>query len=50
MGKAISGIVQRSKRKEVPLIVVSGALTDGYEPLLSEGVTAFFSTYRNRKV
>lgn len=47
MGKAIYGIAKRCHKKNVPLIVVSGALEEGYEDLLKNGVTAAFSTYTN---
>ncbi len=47
MGKAISGIARRCKKKNIPLIVVSGALEQGYDRLLNEGVRAVFSTYTN---
>ena len=47
MGKAISGIAKRCKKKDIPLIVVSGALEKGYDKLLEDGVNAVFSTYTN---
>ncbi len=47
MGKVISGIAKRCKNKDVPLIVVSGALEQGYDKLLKDGVVAAFSTYTN---
>ena len=47
MGKVISGIAKRCKKKDIPLIVVSGALEQGYDKLLEDGVVAIFSTYTN---
>jgi len=49
MGKVISGIGRRGKNQQIPVIVVSGALEGGYEPLCEHGITAAFATYRNAK-
>lgn len=49
MGKVISGIGSRGKRQGIPVIVVSGALEDGYETIYKHGVTAAFSTYNDEK-
>ncbi|PKM50164.1 MAG: glycerate kinase, partial [Firmicutes bacterium HGW-Firmicutes-6] len=49
MGKVISGIGRRGKNQQIPVVVVSGALEKGYEPLCEHGITAAFATYRNAK-
>lgn len=47
MGKVISGIAKRGKKQGIPVIVVSGALEEGYETIYEHGVTAAFSVYSN---
>lgn len=47
MGKAVFGVARRCEKINVPVIIVSGSLEEGYENLFQEGVTAAFSTYTN---
>lgn len=47
MGKVISGIGMRAKKQQVPVIVVSGALENGYETIFEQGISAAFATYSN---
>lgn len=47
MGKVISGVGNRGKKKQVPVIVISGALGDGYEGIFDCGVSAAFALYCN---
>ena len=49
MGKVISGVGKRSKKQGIPVVVISGALEEGYEVLFDHGITAAFSTYDNSK-
>ena len=42
-GKAIAGIVQRSKKAGVPVIAFAGSVQPGYEKLYEEGLLATFS-------
>lgn len=49
MGKVISGIGKRAKKQGIPVIVVSGALEEGYEALYNQGITAVFATYSNAR-
>lgn len=42
MGKVISGIAQRAKRHDVPVVVLAGAVEAGAEDLYGLGVTAMF--------
>jgi len=46
MGKAISGIASRCKRKNVPLVALAGAVTADSTQLKESGVTAAFSIQR----
>lgn len=46
MGKVLSGVGHRSKAKGVPVVVISGALQEGYEALYDMGITATFATTR----
>jgi len=46
MGKVISGIALRAKRKGVPVIVLAGAVEAGAEALYRLGVSAMFSINR----
>lgn len=47
MGKVIAGVSKRAKSCNVPVIVISGAIENGSEELLQEGVTSMFSTCRH---
>lgn len=42
-GKLVSVVASAAKTKGVPVIVLSGGLSDGYERLTEHGVTAFYS-------
>lgn len=48
-GKAIAGIARRLKKKEIPLIVVAGDVTDDIGALYDMGVTAVFSINREAR-
>lgn len=47
MGKVISGVGNRGKRQQVPVIVISGALGDGYKAIYDCGVSAAFAIFSN---
>lgn len=47
MGKVISGVGNRAKKQQVPVIVISGALGDGYEAIYDCGVSAAFAIFSN---
>jgi len=47
MGKVISGVGKRGKKQHIPVIVISGALEEGYEKIYDCGVTAAFAMFRN---
>jgi len=49
MGKVISGVGKRGKEQKIPVIVISGALDEGYEALYDQGITAAFATCKNSK-
>ncbi len=45
-GKVISGVAERCKAKNVPLIVLAGVLGDGIDEVYTSGVSAVFCTNR----
>ncbi|MBC3795667.1 glycerate kinase [Acetobacterium tundrae] len=47
MGKVISGVGKHGKKQHIPVIVISGALEEGYEKIYDCGVTAAFAMFRN---
>lgn len=47
MGKVVSGIGTRATKHQIPVVVISGSLQNGYEELYNFGINAFFSTTRN---
>ncbi|MDO9491206.1 glycerate kinase [Acetobacterium sp.] len=47
MGKVISGVGNRGKNQNIPVVVVSGALDDGYEAIYNYGVVAAFAIFSN---
>ncbi len=47
MGKVISGIGNRGKNQNIPVIVISGALDTGYESIYDHGIIAAFSIFSN---
>ncbi|MBC3888344.1 glycerate kinase [Acetobacterium paludosum] len=47
MGKVISGVGKRGKKQHIPVIVISGALEEGYEKTYDCGVTAAFAMFKN---
>lgn len=47
MGKVISGIGNRGKNQNIPVIVISGALDVGYESIYEHGIIAAFSIFSN---
>lgn len=47
MGKVISGIGKRGKKQNIPVVVISGALDDGYEAIYDCGIAAAFAIYSN---
>jgi len=49
MGKVISGVGKRAHKQKIPVIVISGALEEGYESLYDQGIIAVFATYNNSK-
>ena len=46
-GKVISGIVKRTKAKNIPLIALVGSIGDGAEQAYNLGVTAMFGIDRD---
>ena len=48
-GKAISGIAQRAKKRDVPVAVIAGDIGDNIEPLYDMGVSFVLSTNRVAK-
>jgi len=49
MGKVISGVGKKAQKQNIPVIVISGALEEGYESLYDQGITGAFATYSNSK-
>lgn len=49
MGKVISGVGKRGKKQNIPVVVISGGLEDGYEALYDYGIVAAFAIYSNDK-
>ncbi|KNZ40677.1 glycerate kinase [Acetobacterium bakii] len=49
MGKVVSGVGKRAYKQKIPVIVISGALEEGYESLYDQGITGAFATYNNSK-
>lgn len=47
MGKVISGVGKRGEKQNIPVVVISGALDDGYEAIYSCGVVAAFAIFSN---
>nr|WP_320025245.1 glycerate kinase [uncultured Acetobacterium sp.] len=47
MGKVISGVGKRGKKQNIPVVVISGALEDGYEAIYDCGIVAAFAIYSN---
>ncbi len=47
MGKVISGVGKRGKNQNIPVVVVSGALDEGYEAIYNCGVVAAFAIFSN---
>lgn len=47
MGKVISGVGKRGKKQNIPVVVISGALDDGYEAIYNCGVVAAFAIFSN---
>lgn len=47
MGKVISGVGKRGKNQGIPVVVVSGALDEGYEAIYNCGVVAAFAIFNN---
>jgi glycerate kinase len=47
MGKVISGVGKRGKNLNIPVVVISGALDDGYEAIYNCGVVAAFAIFSN---
>jgi Glycerate kinase len=43
MGKVISGVGKRGKNLNIPVVVISGALDDGYEAIYNCGVVGAFA-------
>ncbi len=43
MGKVLSGVGARAKRREVPVLAISGSLDKGYEQLYAGGITSMFA-------
>lgn len=47
MGKVISGVGKRGKNQNIPVVVISGALDEGYEDIYNYGVVAAFAIFSN---
>ena len=47
MGKVVSGVGKRGKRQNIPVVVISGALDEGYEAIYNCGVVAAFAIFNN---
>ena len=47
MGKVISGVGRRGKKQNIPVVVISGALDEGYEAIYNCGVVAAFAIFSN---
>lgn len=47
MGKVISGVGKRGKKQNIPVVVISGALDEGYEAIYNYGVVAAFAIFNN---
>lgn len=47
MGKVISGVGKRGKKQNIPVVVISGALDEGYEAIYNCGVVAAFAIFSN---
>lgn len=47
MGKVISGVGKRGKKQNIPVVVISGSLDDGYEVIYNCGVVAAFAIFSN---
>lgn len=47
MGKVVSGVGNRGKNQNVPVIVISGALGEGYEAIYDCGISAAFALFSN---
>jgi glycerate kinase len=46
MGKVVSGIGKRAAALQIPAVVISGSLDEGYEELYEQGISAFLATTR----